>query len=244
MKSMIITISLVIVGLTAPAQTKLSRIIPLSGAEKINMRFDYPELVRVSTWDRNEIAVEGTVSINQGENDDAFVFDSETNARTINLNAYIKDMKGLPQQITILQGGQQVMFKDKAALKAYEKENGKNYTSISWGPNIDIVLEIKVPKNVLTRVESVYGLVEVKNFQGPLQVEATYGGIDAALSERGVGEVIAETNFGEIFTNLDAKFLGEQTEKDFHTYVSAKPGNGPRYDFESKFGNVYIRKQN
>jgi hypothetical protein len=64
----------------------------------------------------------------------------------------------------------------------------------------------------------------------------------AALLERNVGELKAETNFGQIYTNLDIKLSGSEFE-DFHTVVSAKPGSGPRYSFESKYGNVYLRKQ-
>ena len=96
-----------------------------------------------------------------------------------------------------------------------------------------------------TKVESVYGMVEITNFTGPLSVDATYGGVDAAVAERSVGEITAETNHGEIFSNLDAKFSGEASRQDnFHTYVSAKPGNGPAYYFDSKYGNVYLRKAN
>jgi hypothetical protein len=106
---------------------------------------------------------------------------------------------------------------------------------------MDIVLEIKVPKGMETAVESVYGFVEVKNFTAPLSVVATYGGVDAALQEKLVGEISAETDYGQIYTNLDIKLTGSEF-KDFHTQVSAKPGTGPRYSFESKYGNVYIRK--
>jgi hypothetical protein len=86
-------------------------------------------------------------------------------------------------------------------------------------------------------------MVEIKDFTGPLTVDATYGGVDAALNEKNTGEIIAETNYGDIYTNLDVKFGGENSKnEDFHTYVSAKPGNGPRYSFDSKYGNVYLRK--
>jgi hypothetical protein len=83
-------------------------------------------------------------------------------------------------------------------------------------------------------------MVEVKEFSGPLVVDATYGGIDAALSESKTGELKAETNYGQIYSNLDHSFSGG--EEDFHTLVSAQLGNGPGYRFESKYGNVYLRK--
>ena len=106
---------------------------------------------------------------------------------------------------------------------------------------MDILLEIKVPKEVATKVESVYGIVEVKEFCGPLIVDATYGGIDASLSESRTGELKAETNYGQIYSNLDHQFSGGE-EEDFYTLVSAQLGKGPGYRFESKYGNVYLRK--
>jgi hypothetical protein len=240
-------IFLLLVALVTPvkeyAQTKLNKTIPVQSGQNISMRFDYPELVRISTWDRNEIVVTGDVSINNGENDDAFLFENSVSGNTVMLNASIRDIKHLPQRITIERDGQKIVFKDKSELKKYQQEHGTAYNNMSWGADIDIQLEIKVPRNMETRIEAVYGLVEVKNFAGPLTVESTYGGVDVALAEKAAGEITAETNYGEIFTNLDAKFSGDKMRnKDFHTYVTAKPGSGPKYALESKYGNVYIRK--
>lgn len=236
-----------IVALALPfenvAQTPINKTIPVKAGQKITMHFDYPELVRVSTWDKNEISIQGTASINFGENDDAFVLENSENGNQISINSFIKDMKNLPKKYTVIQSdGKKIMFKDRAELKKYQAENGQ-FNSMSTGPEIDIELEIKVPRNFETRVESVYGMVEIKNFTGPLTVDATYGGVDAALLENSVGELIAETNYGQIYTNLNVKFASTE-DIAFHTYVSAKPGSGPRYSFESKYGNVYLRKPN
>jgi hypothetical protein len=225
------------------AQTSVNKIIPVQNAQSVVMHFDYPELVQVSTWDKNEISIQGSVSINGGENDDAFILENSASGNTINIRSEIKDLKELPQRVTIMRDGQKIIFRDKTELKKYQQEHGQGFNTMSFGPEIDIVLDIKVPRNMVTRVESVYGMVEVKSFSGPLTVEATYGGVDASLAERTVGEIVAETNYGEIFTNFDIKFGGDQVrEEAFHTLVSAKPGSGPKYSFESKYGNVYIRK--
>jgi len=208
------------------------------------MDFDYPELIRVTTWEGNEIVISGLVSINGGENDDAFILENTTNGNIIKVHSEIRGMKDLPHRITITRNGQKVTFPNKEEFRKYQAENGKSYNHMSWGPEIDIQLEIKVPRNVETNIRSVYGMVEVKNFVGPLTVDATYGGVDASLVERSIGELTAETNFGNIYTNLDLKFADEKVKSgDFHTFVSSKPGNGPSYSFESRFGNVYLRKE-
>ena len=225
------------------AQTPVNKSYPVSGGQKIIFHFDYPELVKISTWDKNEISIEGVVSINGGENDDAFELTQSVSGNTISIENRIKGMKSLPQRITITRGSEKITFKSKEDYKKYRDEHGKDFNTTNFGVDIEIVLEIKVPKNMETKMESVYGMVEVKNFQGPLSVDATYGGVDVSVQEKTTGELIAETGYGQIYTNLDQKFTGTEFE-DFHTMVSIKPGTGPRYSFESKYGNVYIRKAN
>ena len=239
-----------LIGIIAPfqdyAQTPINKVIPFQSGQKISMHFDYPELVKVSTWDKNEISIQGTASINTGENDDAFELISSTADNTISIKNEIKNMKNLPRRVTVRDVAQKIVFRTKEEMRKYQAENNiTSFNSVSYGVEMDIILEIKVPKNVETSVESVYGMVEIKDFTGPLTVVATYGGVDAALAERSVGQITAETNYGEIYSNLDVKFGGDGLRQgDFHTNVSAKPGNGPAYYFDSKYGNVYLRKAN
>lgn len=225
------------------AQTMVNKSLPVQAGQTLSMYFDYPVVV-ISTWDRNEISIQGKVSINEGENDDAFKLTTSTGGKEISIKSEIVGMDKLPHRITVIEGDRKMIFRDKSDLQKYENEHGRRkYNMQSWGANIDIVLEIKVPGNMQTRVESVYGMVEVTGFQGPLAVASTYGGVDAALTERNAGEIIAETSYGNIYTNLDVKFDGEPSrQENFHTHVSAKPGKGPTYSFDSKYGNVYIRK--
>ncbi|MBL7859342.1 MAG: hypothetical protein JNM57_16740 [Cyclobacteriaceae bacterium] len=241
-----ILLSIHVLSQSLMAQTPIQKSITVQQGQTISMHFDYPELIRVSTWEKNEISIQGTVSINGGENDDAFELQLATSGNVVTVRNEIKDMKNLPHRITVVDGAKKLVFKNKEDWKKYQAEHGKgNYTMESYGTDMEILLEIKVPRNFQTSIKSVYGMVEVKQFYGPLTVVSTYGGVDAALSEKNIGVLTAETNFGEIFSNLNTRF-GDSTNRDenFHTVVSAKPGNGPAYNFESKYGNVYLRKAN
>jgi hypothetical protein len=238
-----ITINLLLLAVGALAQTPINKSVTLQAGQTIEMHFDYPELIKVSTWDKNEVSIQGMVSINDGENDDAFQLETSTIGKTISINASIHNLSELPQRMTIKRNGQKIMFKSKADYKKYAGENGKDYSTMSWGVDMDIILEIKVPKNTPTRIESVYGIVEIKEFNGPLVVEATYGGVDAVVQEKTTGELVAETNYGQIYTDLSLPFDKQNLrEENFHIYVSARPGTGPSYSYESKYGNVYLRK--
>lgn len=70
--------------------------------------------------------------------------------------------------------------KPKPDYQKYCEEHGRNFNQRSEGVDMDIVLEVKVPRNIEVKLESVYGIVEVKNYTGPLSVEATYGGVDVS----------------------------------------------------------------
>ena len=234
-----------LLGLTVSplfAQPTISKTLPLRSGQSIRMNFDYPKLIRVSTWTRNEILVECTVSINSGENNDAFKLITSTEGGSVQISNQL-NLKDIPRRITVVKDGQKLIFKDKGALRKYQEENGRNFDQMNDGADLDILIEVKVPANTETTVESTYGLVEVKSFNGPISVRATYGGIDVSLNENSIGELNAETNYGHIYSDLDLKFTGDRVrEEDFHTVVSARPGSGPRVNFESPYGNVYLRK--
>jgi hypothetical protein len=239
----IVLIALCCLARIIVAQTPVNKTYPVQAGQTIRFQFDYPELIKVSTWEKNEVSIQGTVSINAGENDEAFQLSSSIKGNTLVIESEIVNLKNLPHRITVMRDGKKMTFKNKSALRDYDPGNHNNYKFYSEGVDMDIVLEIKVPKEIVTKIESVYGMVEINGFNGPLVVDATYGGIDASLSESKTGELKAETNYGQIYSNLNHPFSGKE-EEDFHTLVSAQLGNGPGYHFESKYGNVYLRKLN
>jgi hypothetical protein len=240
MRAVIFILTQLFIGV-AVAQTPINKNYAVATGQSVVLKFDYPELVKITTWDKNEISITGTVNINGGENNDALEFLQSTSGKTLIVENKIKNLKQLPQRITITKGEEKITFKTKADFEKYCQENGRHFNMTTMGVDMDIILEIKVPKNIPTTIEATYGIVEVKNFSGPLTVDATYGGVDVALDEKTTGELAAETSYGQIYSNLELKFLGTEF-KDFHTQVLAKPGSGPSYKFESKYGNVYLRK--
>lgn len=240
MRSLLIILIIFLTGSLA-AQTPVTKSFATSAGQKILLRFDYPELIKVSTWEKNEISVTGKVSINGGENDDAFEIAQSLSGNTLVIESRVKNLKHLPHRYTINRGEEKVTFKTKDDFEKYKREHGGDFNYTSQGVDMDITLEIKVPRNMETKIEATYGMVEIRDFTGPLTVDATYGGVDVVVQPKATGELIAETGFGQIYSNLDIKFSGGEFE-DFHTVVSVKPGTGPRYSFESKYGNVYLRK--
>jgi len=237
-------IAFIFLAVTVSAQTKLDKHILVKPGQQVRITFDYPKLIKVSTWDKNEISIQGSVSINDGESDDAFVIDTSTSGDVIDIRGKVKNMDDLPQRITVIKDGVKTVFRNEAEYKKYKKEKGfSGFDMMNRGLDLEITLEIRVPAKMQTSLVSVYGMVEVRQFDGPLHVEATYGGVDASLTESTTGDLVAETNYGHIYSDLNLRPAQESIrEEDFHTVVSAKLGKGPGYRFESPYGNVYLRR--
>ncbi|NOT74665.1 MAG: hypothetical protein HOP08_07030 [Cyclobacteriaceae bacterium] len=243
----ILLLVLTCVSILSHAQTNFEKTVQIKAGQKLSINFDDPD-IRIQTWDKNEILIKGTVSINRGENDAAFGLDVNVTTPEVTITSTLKDKESLPKRITIKKGETEYYFKtdnfNDPEIQKFIEQNGKDYSYSSVGIIKDIKLEIFVPKNTETKIIAKHGLVEVKNFSAPLTIQSQYGGVDATVTSQNAGELLARSRYGEILTNLDIKF--DQTKpvdkSDKWTEISAKIGSGPKYNFESKYGNVYLRK--
>ena len=238
---------LLTLSLASNAQTAIDKTFPVLPGQKLVLNFDDPE-IKLQTWDKKEVLIKGIVSINHGENDTAFELQSNSSAQELTITSALKDKENIPQRIVIKKGEMEYTFKAKdyndPEIQKFLEQNGRDYSYMSHGIVKEIKLEVFVPKKIETIVHAKHGLVEVKNFDAPLTIEAKHGGIDATIVAGSVGEIKARSRYGEILTNLGIPFteVHDADRQDKWTEISAKPGTGPRYSFESKYGNVYLRK--
>ena len=107
----------------SPAQTPVNKSIPVNSGQNLRLYFDYPNLIRVSSWDKNEIQITGTVSINNGENDEAFVLTSAVSGSQVVFKGEIPNIKSLPHQITVRRGNEKIVFKNKSEYEKYKQEH-------------------------------------------------------------------------------------------------------------------------
>lgn len=229
-------------GLTATAQTTINKSYPVKAGQKVAFVFDYPKIVRVSTWDKNEVQVTAHVSINDGENDTAFVLNNETTDGVLTISNQIRNMKDLPKRYTVIENGKKTVFRSRDDYKVFTAAMGDGHRITSSGVDMEITVEVKVPGNIAADIKATYGMVELVDFRTPATVNATYGGIDATVSPANTGKLQVTTHYGQIYSNLDVK-ITDKTEKDFYTSLTAEPGKGPAYILKSTYGNLYLRKQ-
>jgi hypothetical protein len=239
MKKYFIGVCCAFLSITVFAQTTISKLYPAQAGQQIKLKFDFPE-VKVSTWEKDQVSVIAHVSINDGENDSAFVLDEQLTNDVIVISDHIKNFDKLPRRYTIVRNGKKTIYKSRAEYQAASKEGGmeKSYE----GVDMEIVLEIKVPEHSVTDIKATYGIVDLIAFNAPVTVDATYGGIDASITPERLGKLQVTTSYGEILTNLDLH-LTEHTDRDFFHSITAEPGKGPSYQLTSDYGKIYLRKQ-
>jgi hypothetical protein len=249
MKTQFTLLLLALIG-SASAQTSIEKTFPLQGAKELVANFDHPD-VTIQTWDKNEVLIKGTVSINNGENDAAFDVQATNTNGVLHVTSVIKDKENLPRHIVIKKGEQEYHFKandfDDPEVQKFLEENGREYSYMSNSLLIKVSLQMFVPKNLKTSIEMKYGLVEFKTFEAPLKVVAKYSKVDATIPST-IGNLTARTKHGEILSNLDMKFDqlppfdGRKVKGSNWTEITAHPGKGQDYFIESTYGTVYLRK--
>jgi hypothetical protein len=232
------------------AQTSIEKTFPLQGAKELVATFDHPN-INIQTWDKNEVVVKGTVSINNGENDSAFDLQGSVNNGILTLTSTIKDKEDLPRHIIIKKGDNEYLFKakdfDDPEIQKFLDENGHDYSYMANQLVMNIELQVFVPKDLKTTINMKYGLVEFKTFDAPLRVIAKHSKVDATVPST-IGSITARTKHGEILSNLDIKFDQQPFEvrkRDRNwnwTEITARPGKGQEYFIESTYGTVYLRK--
>jgi len=239
MKSILTGLLIAVIPVFAFSQTKLNRIYKIKKGQKIELKFDYPKLIHISTWDKNEISVEASVKINEGKNDGAFTLDETKLDGKIIISNKI-DMSQIDDTYFVVSNGVKTRFDNKKDFENFKKGNSSNISYYNQR-DIQVTIQIKLPANISTDVSSVYGIVELENLNGPIKVDAEYGGIDASLNENKIGKIKLTNRFGKIYSDLQLKPT-EQIEKNFYTSITASPGTGPSYDISSSYGNIYLRK--
>jgi hypothetical protein len=230
------------------SQTPIDKTFPLAGAKELVVDFDHPN-VTLQTWDKNEVAIKGTVSINNGENDANFELQTSNNNGVLTISSLLRDKENIPRHVVIHRADdQEIVFKAKSIddpeVQKFLEEKGRDYSWISNTLLMKIELQVFVPRNMKTTMDIKYGLVEFKAFDAPLKVVAKYSKVDATIPSN-VGGITARTKHGEILTNLDIKFDKAPFQRERNnnwTEITAHPGKGQDYFIESTYGTVYLRK--
>ncbi len=221
----------------------------------------------IRSWDENNIRFRGSVSINLGENNEAFEWAVESEDGEIRVASDIPDFEELPEYITLYRDGEKIYSSPESADDAQWKAmRDEEHTWMSKGPVIEVEMELFVPKGLKIRVKSLYGDLNIENCSQAMEVENTYGHIvaefqedipatgssltstysfvDAAVHEAMGMNLSLNTNHGSIYSNLDLEInLDESEQEGYHTVIVGKVNRGgKKLTLKSPYSNIYLRK--
>jgi len=250
------------------AQTSIQKKISNTSGKKILMDFNRAN-AKIIAWDKNEVSIKGSVSINNGDHDENFTIDIEEKSNEINITTFVKGIKNLPKMIVIKGEEEKHYFKDntegRKALKEFKRKSNGKYNSWSEGVHVEINLEIHVPKNSNLSIESLYGHVDLENITSQVNVENTYGHVDVkmgntftktmtlhstynfvdvSLPASAKLDVKLNTGYGEIYTDLNIQQEdSSQHRRNFGSKVSGVlNGGGTPLHVEATYNNIYLRQ--
>ncbi len=233
----------------AAAQTTVQQSYTTGGVQQLHLGFKYPQLITVSTYAGSEVKITAQVSINGGEYDNRFQFNSSTENGTLTINSHIADYTSIPDMYVIVRQGKRYTFANteagQAALKKFQANNA-GYDYKMHGVDTDIKVTVQVPEGMALQVDAKFGIVELTGNFGNVKVNAIHGGVDVALAASQGHDITARTKFGEIYTNLELPYKPDGQPKNpgqWEVITSRLNGGGRSLQLESKFGNLYLRRQ-
>ncbi len=238
------------------AQRKIEKSYPLPASRKINLTFGEASLIKVKTWDKNEVGVQASVSINEGENDDAFELKQEEGTDAISLVTVINNQETIPRKsfITTKDGTRYYVsstnWNSKEVQEFMATHQDETISFIGSGIVKDIFIEVFVPKDATLNVYSRNGDIEIENFPGPLVANSRNGLVDVTLPQNQKTTFEMRTRHGEIYTDLPLEQEQDQVmseagrrEDKWNVVAGKLNGGGIPMNLETRNGSIYVRRQ-
>lgn len=250
MKKIFIFLSLMFSLCLCFAQTQITKLYEVNTNQKIKLQCDDANLINVIGWNENHISIIANVKINNNQQNDAFLFEENTDGNIKSITGFIKDKKSLPKVISIKKGDEIFTFNtddwESPEIKNFYKKYGKEGIEwTSYGISREIDLIFKLPQQSDFQVTSKYGIIEIENISGEVAANSTHGGIDLTIDTNIKAKLTAKTKWGTIYSDIHMKIDKElSSNKDWNTVIAnINGGNGASFKLESRHANIYLRRE-
>ena len=81
MRTVILSLAVGLLANLSIAQTKIQKSFSVEKGQELTLKFDYPQIVKITTWKQNEVSISGNVNINNGKNDSNFSLTESKNSQ-------------------------------------------------------------------------------------------------------------------------------------------------------------------
>ena len=198
---------------------------PIKENEELILDIQFADEITVTTWDKNEVYIKALISINNNEDNDKFKLELNDLSSGIKFKSEIEDMKSLQTRKKIV--------------------DEDDHTIICNSVDMDLYFEVKVPKNINLKIETISGDIDIKGVLGKMNIETISGFIDLSLPEKHNANLKLSTITGGMYSNFE---FNNEKNNGYHHYgkhdLSKQLNNGGTKIFlETISGDIYLRKE-
>ena len=210
----------------AGAQRITEKNIVWQSGQAVVLELKYARDIQINTWERDEVSVRASVSINNNTQNEAWSMTSNTSANQIRVATDLEP----PQED----------YPGDCPGGSYHLDKGR-YCSL-------IVYEIYLPEGASLRVETLGGDITLRGIQTPVFAKSLSGWVDADWSAQQGATATMKSVTGEVYTNLDLE-LDEAAEAERRRrspvgweIEGTVAGGGVEVHLESVSNDVYFRR--
>lgn len=229
MKTCLIIVLGFICSLSFSQTEVFEKTVALNG-KRVDIDAELVDQIKVTNWNKNEVGVKITYSINDGELNDALEISLDENSGKIRLEVEL----------------------DEKSIEGSDFRDCDDEHSMNWGKNgrrnsvcLDVVVEIQIPQNIELDVESVIGDLMLEGSYKELRAKTVTGNIELNWPENQGAEIEIKTVTGAIYTNHN--FESKNRDKGLPLIsaheVQASLGKGGNYiSLETVTSDIYFKK--
>ncbi|MBD2702190.1 hypothetical protein IC229_16175 [Spirosoma sp. BT702] len=232
MKKLLFLLLTATLALPSLAQRIIQKTMPVGKDQIVNLNLRFADSIQVRYWDKPDLSVRISVTINGGKLDDALVVTTGSTDGEVSLKTdYDKELikKGKPE--------------DCPDQKYSSWSNNRDGTHTVVCSDINYV--VFLPRQAQLKLETINGNIDIQGASAPVMAKSISGFVDMSWPKSKGANVEMKTITGEVYSNLDIAFKGK---KERHSHVGyllegTVNGGGTTVRLESISNDVFLREQ-
>ena len=222
-------ISLIILSLfayqIAQAQRLEEKTIAWQVGQEVQLDLKYAHDIQIKTWDKPEVSLRISISINNDELNNAWSLISTTTDNSI--------------QVTSDLDNPQDYYRGDCEGSNYQMEKNSLCSLIAY--------DIYLPKKASLRIETLGGDITITGVTAPVYAKSLSGFVDTEWPAQQGATVSMKSITGEVYTNLDLAINESDKRENRRSPVgweieATVAGGGSKVELESNSNDVYFRK--
>ncbi|GAB2565466.1 DUF4097 family beta strand repeat-containing protein [Spirosoma areae] len=231
MKKLLFLLLLSLLIRPAFAQRIIQKTMPVASGQTVNLNLRFADSIRVRYWDKPELSVRISITINGGKLNEALVVTSGSTAQEVSLKTdFDKDLikRGKPEDCP----GQHSSWGND--------RDGERYTVCS-----DINYQVFLPRQAQLNIETINGNIDIQGATGAVFAKTISGFVDMSWPKSKGANLAMKTITGEVYSDLEIDFKNKKQKHPIVGYLleGTVNGGGPAVRLESISNDVYLRRR-